>query len=370
MHVMRQQRIACARASHPIIQVVCAAPPCSPALYAAPRRHRTPRAFGCRLPSPLMKGPTASPALCIASFSFVVAAGCPSDCQWAAQSCWRASYQPSIAVWAARPAGDRLRPINGGEMATADAGSMDECKAQCLRRDGCTAVMYSGGGFNMCNTFTIAVESDGWSPAVSAASLTGCKSDSLLVSLAGALASAFALYMAVGCVLWLARGRSGSVVPNWGVWSALAGLVVDGASFAARGGRRRQGDALQPLSAAQGSPGRVSQTQVSDPTHAAVQGFASGLHVAASKGDASQLQQLLQDSASGKGSDINGGDHRRYTALHVACSGGHVDCVDLLLQHGAKTDLRNDSGATAFELAEQMKRTDVLALRNTNHQQQ
>ena len=61
-------------------------------------------------------------------------------------------------------------------------------------------------------------------------------------------------------------------------------------------------------------------------------GCASVLHQAAALGKASQLRKLLGDGAAK--ALLNTGDERQYTHFHVACAGGHADCVRLLLEAG------------------------------------
>ena len=39
--------------------------------------------------------------------------------------------------------------------------------------------------------------------------------------------------------------------------------------------------------------------------------------------------------------DINVTDHSNYTPLHDACEEGFLQAVQLLLKHGAKTDIKN-----------------------------
>ena len=96
----------------------------------------------------------------------------------------------------------------------------------------------------------------------------------------------------------------------------------------------------------------------------AVAGRALPLHIAASSGDVKQMAAciLSQRNKAKSIALLDGGDHRQYTPFHMACAGGHVDCVRLLLDAGCDTALRNDEGLTGWELAAQLQRTDVLAL--------
>jgi hypothetical protein len=92
-------------------------------------------------------------------------------------------------------------------------------------------------------------------------------------------------------------------------------------------------------------------------------GCASVLHQAASLGKASQLRKRLGDGAAK--ALLNTGDERQYTPFHVACAGGHADCVRLLLEAGCDTALYNHNGVTGWELANLLHRDEVLALRGS-----
>ena len=50
----------------------------------------------------------------------------------------------------------------------------------------------------------------------------------------------------------------------------------------------------------------------------------------------------------------------RETALHVAAEKGDVQSVRLLLDHGARSDLRDSLGRTPYDRAKLMYRTEVL----------
>jgi hypothetical protein len=84
-------------------------------------------------------------------------------------------------------------------------------------------------------------------------------------------------------------------------------------------------------------------------------------------GDAATLRTLLQGGGStgmGMGSHdgIDGGDERKWTALHLACAAGHHACVELLLEAGCDTSLRDEQGLTALEVAQQLQRAPIVAL--------
>ncbi len=73
------------------------------------------------------------------------------------------------------------------------------------------------------------------------------------------------------------------------------------------------------------------------------------LHVAAEKGDVSEIRRLLQ-----RGTDVNerGGPPFRLTALMCAAANGHLDAARLLLEKGAGVDLKEEfGGQTALHFA-------------------
>ena len=83
-------------------------------------------------------------------------------------------------------------------------------------------------------------------------------------------------------------------------------------------------------------------------------------HRACATGSAKELAKILKAFSV----PLDEGDSRRWTAFHVACTGGRVECVRLLLQsQQCDLELRNEEGITGWELAAQMKRAEVLAAR-------
>lgn len=56
--------------------------------------------------------------------------------------------------------------------------------------------------------------------------------------------------------------------------------------------------------------------------------------------------------------------HRESPIFSVACAGGHAECVRLLLAAGCDTSLRNNAELTGWQLAETLRRQDVLTLRH------
>ena len=99
-------------------------------------------------------------------------------------------------------------------------------------------------------------------------------------------------------------------------------------------------------------------------------GEPNALHTEAALGNSAKLSSLLEQQrfrgpkAGGGGGPLDDGDHRSWTPLHCACAAGHTACVEALLTAGADPFLLNDTGLTAWELAEQLKRPAVLALRD------
>ena len=88
--------------------------------------------------------------------------------------------------------------------------------------------------------------------------------------------------------------------------------------------------------------------------------MSSPLHHAAATNNPVALQNGLTRASP---ANINVGDHRGFTPFHVGCAAGHVACVNALLRAGCDTALLNDTGLTGWQLAEQLKRDKVLALR-------
>jgi ankyrin repeat protein len=71
------------------------------------------------------------------------------------------------------------------------------------------------------------------------------------------------------------------------------------------------------------------------------------LKIAAVRGDAKAVSILLR-----AGADVNAIVEDGCTALHYAAGFNHTEIVQLLLEHGAFTDVRNDFGRTPIEDAE------------------
>ena len=130
------------------------------------------------------------------------------------------------------------------------------------------------------------------------------------------------------------------------------GLVSDGIAFTTQPFRRSSGGPVAAgasgggggggsgLSSALlgGRSGGVEQRATEGAL--ASRGDATGLHMAAALGQKAKLQALVDGAQPGA---IDAGDLKRYTPFHVACAGGHAECVMLLVQAGCDTSLRCDT---------------------------
>ena len=146
-------------------------------------------------------------------------------------------------------------------------------------------------------------------------------------------------------------------------------LAADGVQFTLSGGRGRGGDdggggyssiagaSEAPTAAAREPAGRDKRAAFAD-SRGRGGGERTALHAAAAVGDTHSLQKLLRSQAK----LLDAGDSRNYTAFHVACAGGHVECVKALCQAGCDTEVVNDVGLTGWELAAQLQRTKINAL--------
>jgi hypothetical protein len=185
-------------------------------------------------------------------------------------------------------------------------------------------------------------------------------------------------YLGGGAAIKRARGDPGRL-PNPEFWAALGGLVYDGCALVISGGVTKSSAGYGDLSdavndvrqtegsgygatAASGATGEGDEEAVAPLLAAqASRATPNALHTAASLGDETKLTKLL---GSAKCPPIDNGDTRRYTPFHVACAGGHVGAARLLRNHGADTELTNDTGLTAWELAEHLQRREVMALQS------
>lgn len=63
-----------------------------------------------------------------------------------------------------------------------------------------------------------------------------------------------------------------------------------------------------------------------------------------------------------RGANVRVTDKWRWTALHMACYGGYVDIARVLIEHGAKIDVRTVDGETPLKLAERSGHAEVVQL--------
>ena len=185
------------------------------------------------------------------------------------------------------------------------------------------------------------------------------------------------VYVMVGVATGAYRGKRGwHIIPHADHARALLGLVYDGVAFSRAkltGSTSMQNDQTSQGLRAPLAPekprkrsSKASVVAAAQKPHAAVRGEqANKLHVAASMGKLSQMQQLQQTDPAMFQTYLNAGDPRQYTPFHVACAGGHADCAQFLLEVGCDHSLTNDTGLDGWELAEQLRRHEVTALRAT-----
>jgi hypothetical protein len=158
-------------------------------------------------------------------------------------------------------------------------------------------------------------------------------------------------------------------------WRHVVGLVRDGVSFTistATGGRasgESRAGLLASTDAEQADAGsskatgdHIASAPPSSRGVRAKRGASSALHHAAATGNTSALQRCL---ISASHAVIDSGDQRGFTPFHVACAAGYTACVESLTAAGCDTELLNDVGLTGWDLAAELKRDAVLALRPT-----
>ena len=177
----------------------------------------------------------------------------------------------------------------------------------------------------------------------------------------------------IGAAVSAWHGKRGwHIIPHADHVLSVYGLVCDGVAFSTAALRGQSSEPRQPLlgsdagaSAERGQSGGgaadegVMEAQAYGSTAVAT-GQRTALHAAAAIGDTARLAALLKQA--GAAGAVDGPDTRGYTAFHVACAGGHADCVVALCQAGADTELKNDVGLRGWELAAQLHRAEVLGL--------
>ena len=82
---------------------------------------------------------------------------------------------------------------------------------------------------------------------------------------------------------------------------------------------------------------------------------------AAQNGDWAKVQDLIS-----AGDDINGTNAAGNTALHYAVNANNIDMIRFLLDHGAKSDIENTKGWSAFSIAEKKGNEAVVNLINSH----
>ena len=73
-------------------------------------------------------------------------------------------------------------------------------------------------------------------------------------------------------------------------------------------------------------------------------------------GDAAKVKAFLDSNPN----LVNARDQNGQTPLHWAANKGHIRIVKMLVDGGAKTDVKDNTGWTPLEYAEEMKKKDVV----------
>ena len=189
--------------------------------------------------------------------------------------------------------------------------------------------------------------------------------ETFLISM-GAMA---AVYLVIGAAVQWTRNGNQLELPNHAFWVSLGGLVIDGVGFTGQllGLRDSPGVSTATAGHEDGDgtgddgleEGLLGGAKAGGVAKQASRGTGSAWHQAAMLGNAQKLKGLI-DRGPATSSELDAGDNRRYTPFHLACSGGHQECVVMLLSAGCDPSLCNDTGRTGRELAEELRRMDVL----------
>lgn len=83
------------------------------------------------------------------------------------------------------------------------------------------------------------------------------------------------------------------------------------------------------------------------------------LHLAAQGGNDYAAKHLLDPEP---GRNLNSRNLHENTPLHLAARNGHIEVIRILLNAGAKPDVRNKDGATPLDLAREGQHYDVIDL--------
>ena len=170
------------------------------------------------------------------------------------------------------------------------------------------------------------------------------------------------VYLSAGTYL-RAQGARRSLVPHAAFWQQVAGLTRDGVAFCSDQARETvaAAESQERLLAAgpEGDTGSNGVTHVLP--QAAGRSTPTALHTEAATGNAVRMVALLSTASA---EQLNAGDRRGWTPFHCAAAGGHAECVRLLLGAGCDTTLLNDNRMTGWELAGELRRSEVLALKS------
>ena len=84
--------------------------------------------------------------------------------------------------------------------------------------------------------------------------------------------------------------------------------------------------------------------------------------IAAQFGDTDLLRELIKLAQSGKTEGLEAKDENLHTALHCACSWGHLECVKILLDNGADFEAKDNQSNTPLARASQWGRHEIVEL--------
>lgn len=84
--------------------------------------------------------------------------------------------------------------------------------------------------------------------------------------------------------------------------------------------------------------------------------------IAAQFGDTDLLRELIKLASEGKTEGLEAKDENLHTALHCACSWGHIDCVKILLENGADFEAKDNQSNTPLARASQWGRHEIVEI--------
>eukprot|EP01091_Cochliopodium_minus_P015021 TRINITY_DN523_c0_g1_i2.p1 TRINITY_DN523_c0_g1~~TRINITY_DN523_c0_g1_i2.p1 ORF type:complete len:492 (-),score=131.76 TRINITY_DN523_c0_g1_i2:132-1607(-) len=79
-------------------------------------------------------------------------------------------------------------------------------------------------------------------------------------------------------------------------------------------------------------------------------------------GDTELLGELIKLTIDGKTEGLEAKDENLHTALHCACSWGHIDCVKILLENGADYEAKDNQSNTPLARASQWGRHEIVQM--------